>query len=283
MSDDVLFMVAASVGTIFGLWRVMVGRLRVRTWSRILGVLSVGLLGSLVVGGVQSVIDGGGFLDHRADLAAGLLLLVVMGMPLWGLVDERILARIGELGIASVGLAAGYQAADSIDRLLGVTVAVLSLALAFGVARSGPGWRLAGYGRFLAATVVLAVLEADGALEPLTSEIVDVDAPEVFAGFAAVIWLSFHAVFATKFVLIVATCVRPKGRSLALGFAQRVVTPGPSSIVTATGLLGLEAMVLASDIAFDWANNIVVVAVVIFVLPLAERLAFSSPTPDASR
>ncbi len=283
MSDDVLFVAAGSAGTLFGLWRLMAGRLPAHVWSRVLAVVGLVLFGSLAVGGVQSVLDGGGFADHRADLGAGALLLVVMGMPLWGFVDERLLARVGEVSVASVGLAAGYQVAEEVDRSAGLVIATLSLAVAWSTARSvRGGWRLAGYGWFLAATVVLAVVEADGSLEPLTSEIVEVEPGPVFAGFAAMLWLSFHAVFATKFVLILATCARREGRALATRFAERVVVRrahGSGAVV----LLAVEAAVLVSDAAYDWANNLVVVAVVIFALPLAEEAWVSRPSPDGSR
>lgn len=276
MSDDVVFVAVASAGTLFGLWRVMAGRLAYRTALQVLIIIGIGLAGSLTVGGVQSLAEGGGFLDHRADLAAGILLLVVMGMPLWGLFDERILARVSELGAASVGFATAYQLADRVGEAVAVGVALASVVIAVFVARSGRGMvRIVGYGWFLGCTVVLAVIEADGALDPVVNEIVDVRVGPTFAAFAVLLWLSFHGVFASKYALVVFSCVSATGRRLAFDFADRLIVPGGTSLATGAIVLGAEGALLLSDHLADWASNDVLVAVMIFALPIVEGLAAS--------
>ncbi len=280
MSDDVLFVAVGSAGALFGLWRVVAGRLAGSTGNRLLGVVAIGLVGSLLWGGVQSVVDGGGFLDHRADVAAGALLFVVMALPLWGLFDERILARVGEVGIASVGLAAGYRLADRVGPAIGLTIAVASiLVAALGAGAPGGGLRrLIGYAWFLAGAVVLAITEAEGALDPLVEDVIEVRPGAVFAAFGALVWLAFHGAFAAKFVLIAFTCVRRRGRELAYAFSDRVVLPAHTSVPIAAALLAFEGAVLLSDHVSDWADDTVVVAVVIFALPLVERLAARAST-----
>lgn len=285
MSDDVLFIAVGSAGTLFGLWRVMTGRLAPRTMVQVLVVVGAGLSGALLVGGAASVADGNGFLDHRADLGATVLLFVVMGMPLWGLLDERLLARVSELGIASIGVAAAYQVADHAGEPAALAVAVASVVVGVIVARSDAGVvRLFGYGWFLAAAVVLAIAEADGALGPVTDEIVEVSIAPTFAAFAVLVWLSFHGVFATKFALVAFTCIRRKGRGLAYDFANRVVVPAQTPLAVGAAVLAVESGLLLSDHLTDWASNDVLVAVMVFALPLVERLATSAVKgPDDDR
>ena len=274
MSDDVLFIAVASAGVLFGLWRVAAYRLPSSRMMQLLVTVGIVLVGALALDGIDAVSEGRGFLDHRADLGAGVLLFVVMSVPLWGLFDERVLARVSALGIASIGLAAAYQLADRIGEAGAGIATITSLAAAVAVARSSAGSvRLFGYGWFLAATVGLAIAEADGALGPVTEEIVNVSAGPTFAAFAVLIWLSFHGAFAAKFALIVFTCTRAKGRELAFDFADRMIVPATTPIAVGAVVLGVEVALLASDHIVDWASNDVLVALMVFALPIVERLA----------
>ncbi len=242
MSDDVLFIAAGSAGALFGLWRVVSGRIPERDALGLLGLIGAALLGGLIYDGITSIADGGAFLDHRADSGAFVLLGVVMTLPLWGFFDERILARVSEIGVASIGLTTACQLADHSGAAVAVLVVVGSVLLSLAVARSPESGvlRLFAYGWFLAGAVVLAIVEASEVLDPLRSEITDVSAGPTFAAFAALLWLSFHGVFAAKFSLIVFTCHRRRGRGLAFDFAERVVARSHTRLIPAVALLGLE-------------------------------------------
>lgn len=275
MSDDVLFIAAGSAGALFGLWRIVSGRIPERDALGLLALIGAALLGGLVYDGVTSISAGGSFLDHRADTGAFVLLGIVMIMPLWGFFDERILARVSEVGVASIGLTTAYQLTDRTGSVVAVAVVFASIVLAFQLVRSNHRGllRLFAYGWFLTGAVVLAIVEADGALDPLGSEITDVAAGPIFAAFAALLWLSFHGVFAAKFSLIAFTTHRRRGRYLALDFADRVVVRANTSVATSAALLGVEGSLLLSDHLTDWASNDVLVAIMIFAMPVAERLS----------
>lgn len=286
MGDDVIFVAAGSAGAMLGLWRVVGNRLGTRGTVGLIGLGLSATIGALVLGGLSNVGDPGGFFDHRADLGATVLLFIVMVLPLWGLFDEAVLARVGEVGVASMGFAVAYRVAPDIGESSAITIAALSVV--FVPLLRGPkgdgGHRLLAYGWFLAGAVVLAAVELGDAVEPLTTDSnSDLGVGTTFVSFAALVWLAFHGLFAAKYLLIVFTCHRRRGRTLAVDFAHRVIVSGSSSLAGMALVLGIEAILLITDHSVDWASDTVITAVVVLLMPNLDRIGSSSsdePVPE---
>jgi len=272
----------------FGLWRVVAGGLASATVVRLLAIAGSALVGAIVLDGVGALVDGRNFFDHYSDSGIIVLLFIMMVLPLWGLFDERLLSQVGELGIAVLGLTAAAQVADRGAWVAAAGVAVGSTVVAALVffRRGGVAMPVIGYGCFLINTVVLAVLEGDHALALLNDDVVEVEVVSTLMGFAALMWLAFHSVFASKFVLIALTCLRVRGRQLACEFGARMVTPSAASPMGALGVVVASSILLGTDLVFDWASDGLLVAAMIFVLPIIEATAdraSGSTMPDARR
>lgn len=272
MSDDVLFLLTGGFGALFGLWRVVDGALARTSVHRLIGIAVAALVGAILVDGFGALSDGRGFFDHYSDFGILVLLFIVMVVPLWGLFDERILARTGEVGIVVLGLTAAARLASSGGWTTAGAVALVSIGLAAILLRNRAGdvTRLVAYGWFLLCVVLLAVLEGDNAVALINDDIVEVAAAPTFAAFAALMWLAFHSVFASKFVLIALTCVRARGRPLAYDFGARMVVPSTTSRLASAIAVGSVVVLLGSDLVFDWAVDGVLVAAVIFLFPVVE-------------
>ncbi len=272
MSDDVIFLLAGGFGALFGLWRVLDGALARRSVVRLLSVGGLALVGAVIADGLIALGEGRTFFDHYSDFGILVLLFIVMVLPLWGLFDERILAQVGEFGVAVLGITAAARMADRAGWAPAGALAVASLGIALLLLRGQASdmLRLAAYGWFLLCTVLLAVLEGDNAIALIDDDIVEVSAVPTFAAFAALMWLAFHSVFASKFVLIALTCLRKDGRALAYEFGSRLIVPSTVSPIAGTAAVGAVALLLFSDVAFDWAPDAVLVAAVIFVFPIFE-------------
>jgi len=272
VSDDVIFLLAGGFGALFGLWRVIDGALTRTSVLRLIGIASAALVGAVLVDGLGAVSDGRDFFDHYSDFGILVLLFIVMVLPLWGLFDERILARTGEVGIVVLGLTAAARLASDGEWVPAAAVALTSIGLAAILLRNlaSDVARLVAYGWFLLCVVLLAVLEGDNALALINDEVVEVSAVPTFAAFAALMWLAFHSVFASKFVLIALTCVRARGRRLALDFGARMIVPSTTSTLASAAAVGAVAVLLGSDVLFDWAPDAMLVAAVIFFFPVFE-------------
>ena len=275
MSDDVVFLLAGGFGALFGLWRVVDGALARTSVFRLIGIAGAALVGAILFDGFGALSDGRDFFDHYSDFGILVLLFIVMVVPLWGLFDERILARTGEVGIVVLGFTAAAQLASSGGWVPALGVALISVGLATVLLRKRVGdlTRLVAYGWFLLCVVLLAVLAGDNALALINDDIVEVSAAPTFAAFAALMWLAFHSVFASKFVLIALTCVRTRGRRLAYDFGARMVVPSTTSRLASAAAVGVVAVLLGSDLLVGWAPDGVLVAVVIFTFPLVEATA----------
>lgn len=272
MSDDVIFLLAGGFGALFGLWRVVAGALARRSVFRLIAIGSAALVGAILADGFRALADGRDFFDHYSDFGILVLLFIVMVVPLWGLFDERILARTGEVGIAVLGITAAARLASSDAWTPAATVAALSVGLAVLLlrTRASDAVRLFAYGWFLLCVVLLAVLEGDNAIALINDDIVEVSAAPTFAAFAALMWLAFHAAFAAKFVVIALSCVTARGRELAYDFGARMVVESTASPRAGAVAVGVVAVILGSDVVFDWAPGSVLVAAAIFTFPIVE-------------
>ncbi len=274
MGDDVVFVAVGCAGALLGLWRVVWRRLSLRDTIVLMAVGGSASIGALVVGGLGNIGEPGGFFDHRADLGATVLLVMVMLVPVWGLLDEAVLTRVGDLGIVSMGFAVAYRTAPDIGDRPALLIAGMSILFVPALARTtdAKNTRLKAYGWFLTGAVVLAAVELGEVVEPLTStDSAANGVTETFVAFAALVWLAFHGFFAAKYVLILFTCHRHRGRELARAFARRVVVPASVSRPVMLATLTAEAAILYSDHRWDWASDTVVTALVVLAIPSLDR------------
>ncbi|MCP5028077.1 MAG: hypothetical protein GY929_17515 [Actinomycetia bacterium] len=274
MSDDVVFLLAGGIGTMLGLWQVVNPRYRADQVGRLLAVVGALLVGALLWDSVKSVARGQGFLDHRADSGAFVLLGLVMILPIWGLFDERLLARVSGLAVVSIGLAVAHRTVDDIGEAPALALAVGSISFLWLLRNPSGIARMAGYGWFLAAATVLAGVEMNALSGPLGE--IGSDYPSLGStvlALAALTWLTFHGWFAVKYLLIVITCVRRAGRDLAVAFSERVVHPMGAGPGLAAGIVGVETGLLLMDHQWDWASDRVITAVLVLVIPVIEQFA----------
>lgn len=275
VSEDVIFLLAGGTGATFGLWRVVAGGLATGSVLRLVGVAVTALVAAVTFDGVRALIDGRNFFDHYSDLGILVLLFLVMVVPLWGLFDDRLLAHVSEFGIAVLGVTAASFVADDVGWAAAAAVGAASVLVTLLVIRHQQNEmvRFAGYGWFLVCTVLLAVLEGGDAIALLTEDVVDVSPVPTFTAFAALVWLLFHAVFAAKVLLIAVACVSDRGRDLATALGTRLIVPSQLSAIAGLAAVGVTAVILCSDVLFDWAPDAMLVAAVIFAFPVIEAAA----------
>ncbi len=174
----------------------------------------------------------------------------------------------------SMGFAVAYRTAPDIGDRPAIAIAIASLLFLPALARTTDerNTRLKAYGWFLTGAVILAIIELGEVIDPLTSsDSGSVGVVETFVAFAALMWLAFHGFFAAKYVLIIFTCHRRRGRELARSFGRRVVVPAASPWPVMLAALAAEAGLLYSDHRWDWGSDTVVSALVVLAIPSLDR------------
>lgn len=285
MSDDILLVLALSIGMIVTLTKVMARRLPALLTRRVTA-LAVGVpLLALLADTVNNLDDPFG---HRADYGAMAVLGFMMLVPIWGFFDERLLERIDDLAVATITLALVYRANVPLSLTVALSLGGIGVAVALRRRTDTWWWGLVGYVWFLGCAFVLAIVEFDRVSGPLFDSLDELPSFWLLvASGAAVLYLSFHAWFALKFVLILLSLVRPLGRQYARVFVARSVAVAPMSPLVFWGVLTTLGLVFWLDRAVGLGGDQFVGGLAVFVVPMVhaivELVMSASKSPAQSR
>lgn len=270
MSDDIILVLALSLGMIATLTQVMARRLPARL-TRQVTALAIGIpVLALLADTVNNLDDP---LGHRADFGATAALGFMMLVPIWGFFDERLLERIDDLAVATITLALVYRARLPIGLTVALSIGGVCVAMAVRRRVDTWWWGLVAYVWFLGSAFVLAIVEFDRVSGPIFEPLNVLPSFWLLvASGAAVLYLSFHAWFALRFVLILLWLFRSPGRRYARAFVARSVSVAPMSPLVFWGILAALGIIFWLDRTVGLGGDRFVGGLAVFVVPAVHAI-----------
>tara|TARA_B100001939_G_scaffold253115_1_gene220057 strand:+ start:24375 stop:25202 length:828 start_codon:yes stop_codon:yes gene_type:complete len=265
----VSIILAIGIGFAVQTWLLSAATLRKDHWLKLTLLAAIWCLIPVAIDIVLMV-----FVDRQTpgDISGFALLSFLFVVPFYGFLNARLLQSINEETLLFLSLAVIYLLSLNLWHPAWFLILLLP-PLSLILRRQNPDGLvspLLSYGLFLFLLIAVALLQFQRIYVTMAMPANRQPAFfELLAGSMLAIYLGFHLWFAAKFIMILITCIRSRGRALALALMQSKVRMRHLPYPAIAFILLIQGGIYLANRQFHWMEPELVMEVSVLLLPQA--------------